>query len=169
MADCVVELPQESAAVPPLQEEGPASTEQASLAEASISNAGVEAMTVVETAQEVPEESEQEASKENEAPASKNIEAADQPGTPKKKARSGKISKRELKAVASPKARWLPKTTDKRRGRSTARFEFEEKEAEPLWQVQLLNPSWYLMKSTFFSLWIIGRREKAGGQPAGCG
>lgn len=67
--------------------------------------------------------------------------APEQPGTPKKRKRTGKISKRELKAVASLKPRWLPSSRDSPRGRrSTSRFEFEAKEAEPLWEVARYLP-----------------------------
>jgi hypothetical protein len=89
-----------------------------------------------------------ESKKENVAPISSNVAVVVVeggkvgPSTPKRKHRSGRIGKRELLQVASPKPRWLPaakagEQQEKRRGRrSINRFEFEEKEAQPLWAVR---------------------------------
>jgi hypothetical protein len=95
-----------------------------------------------------------ESSKENVAPISSNVAVVvveggkGGPSTPKRKHRSGRIGKRELLQVASPKPRWLPaakvgeQQPEKRRGRrSINRFEFEEKEAQPLWAVRALPSS----------------------------
>jgi hypothetical protein len=81
--------------------------------------------------------------KENVVPTSTNLVASPSgPGTPtKRKHKSGRIGKRELLQVASPKARWLPRVQEKRRGRSINRFEFEEKEVQPLWEVNVLASS----------------------------
>jgi hypothetical protein len=86
---------------------------------------------------------EDDEAKENVVPPSSNVaKQSPGPSTPtKKRTKSGRIGKRELLQVASPKARWLPRTQERenRRGRdSIKRFEFEEKEVQPLWSVCVL-------------------------------
>lgn len=79
-----------------------------------------------------------EEAKENVEPEiSTNVTAVASPnGKTKISKRSSRIGKRELRQVASPKSRWLPRT-DKRRSHGVSRFEFAEKEAQPLWEVSL--------------------------------
>jgi hypothetical protein len=91
---------------------------------------------------------EEDEAKENVVPPSPNVvKQSPGPSTPtKKRTKSGRIGKRELLLVASPKARWLPRTQERenRRGRdSIKRFEFEEKEAQPLWEVRVAFPPFY--------------------------